>query len=82
MYESYLLSVSDNDNQYGRYTADDDDDCQSQQRPLCVAHTLHSFLHAGNHLRGSYFQNPAPRREKRLELFIDVQKFTIKKPSD
>lgn len=79
-HKSYSLFVGDNDNQYGWDTADNDNNCQSQQRPLCVAYSLHSFLHAGHHLRGSDLQNPSTRREERLELFIDVQEFTIKKP--
>lgn len=79
-HNSYLLSVGDNDDQYGGDTADNDDNCQSQQRPLCVAYTLHSFLYAGHHVRGSDLQNPSARREEGLELLIDVQEFTIKKP--
>lgn len=74
------LSVGDDDDQYGRDAADDDDDCQSQERPLCVAHSLRGFLHAGHHVGGSDLQNPSTGREKGLELLIDVQEFTVQKP--
>jgi len=77
---SNLLSVSEDDYKYGGDAADDDDNGQSQQRPLCVADRLHSFLHAGHQFRGSDLQNPPARREEGLELFIDVQQFTIQKP--
>lgn len=80
MNSSYSLSVGDNDNQNGRDAADNDDHCQGQQCSLCVAHSLHSFLYTSHHFRGSDLQNPSTGREKRLELLIDVQEFTIKKP--
>lgn len=75
-----LLSVGDDDDQYGRNAADDDDHCQSQERPLGVAHSLHSFLYAGHHLRGSDLQNSSAGWEKRLELFVYVQEFAIEEP--
>ncbi len=81
-HHSYLLSVGDNDDQYGGDAADNDNNCQSQQRPLCVAYSLHSFLHTSHHFRGSDLQNPTTRREEGLELFIDVQEFTVEKPLD
>lgn len=79
---SYLLPVGDNDYQYGGHTADDYNNRQSQQRPLRVAYILHSFLDAGHHLRGPDLQNPPTRREEGLELFVDVQEFTIEEPLD
>lgn len=80
MNSSYSLSVGDNDNQNGWDAADNDDHCQGQQCSLCVAHSLHSFFYTSHHFRGSDLQNPSTGREKRLELLIDVQEFTIKKP--
>lgn len=77
-----LLSVGDDDNQYGRNAADYDDHCQSQERPLCVAYSLHSFLYAGHHLWGSDLQNSSTGRKERLELFVDVQEFAIEEPDN
>lgn len=75
-----LLSVGDDDDQYGGNAADYDDHCQSQERPLSVAYSLHGFLHAGHHLRGPDLQNSSTGWEKRLELFVDVQEFAVKEP--
>lgn len=78
--KSYSLPVGDDDNQDGWDAADYDDHRQSQQRPLGVSNSLDSFLHTRHHFRGSDLQNSSPRWEERLELFIDVQEFPIKKP--
>lgn len=75
-----LLSVGDDDDQYGGNAADYDDHCQSQERPLSVAYSLHGFLHASHHLRGPDLQNSSTGWEKRLELFVDVQEFAVKEP--
>ncbi|TNN46357.1 hypothetical protein EYF80_043445 [Liparis tanakae] len=70
----------DDDDQYGGHAADDDNDRQRQQRPLRVADGLHGFLHAGHHRGGPDLQNPSTGREEGLELFVDVQEFTVQKP--
>lgn len=78
--KSYSLPVGDDHDQDGWDAADNDDDCESQQRPLGVANSLGSFLNTRHHFRSSDLQNSSPRWEERLELFIDVQEFPIKKP--
>lgn len=82
MDKPYLLLVSDNDNQYSRHTADDDDNCQSQQRPFCVAYSLDSFLDTGHHFRGSNLQDSPAGGKVGLELLVNVQEFTVKEPGD
>lgn len=78
--KSHSLPVGDDDNQDGWDAADYDDHRQSQQRPLGVSNSLDSFLHTRHHFRSSDLQNSSPGWEERLELFIDVQEFPIKKP--
>lgn len=78
----HSLPVRDDDNQDGRDAADYDDDCESQQRPLGVADSLDSFLHARHHFRSSDLQDSSSRWEERLKLFIDVQEFPIQKPEE
>lgn len=75
-----LLSVGDDDDQYGRNAADYNDHCQSQQRPLRVAYSLDSFLHAGHHLGGADLQDSSAGWEKWLELFVDVQELAVEEP--
>lgn len=77
----YSLFVRHHDDENGRDAAQDDDDGQGQQRPLCVAHRLCSLLHSRHNVRRTDLQNPSSLTQVRLELFIDVQNLPIQKPS-
>ncbi len=75
----YLLFVGDHDDEDGRDAAEDDDDGQGQESPLCVANSLSCFLHTGHNVRGADLEDAAALAEVRLELLVDFQNISIEK---
>lgn len=79
--EGYSLPVADHDDENGWHAAQDDDDSQGQQCPLCEAHGLRLLLHVGHHVRRADLQDSPALTQVGLELLVDIQQFAIQEPS-
>lgn len=73
----HWLFVGNHDDEDGRDAAQDDDDGQSQQSSLGVAHSLSGLLHAGHDVRRSDLKDAPSLAEVRLEFFVDFQHVPI-----